>query len=145
MPLANGPAEGVAAVPASAPSPSEQMAHFTPGTVTTVDFTIRKPGTTDDGDQDGYIGLSGGGPDCDDTQPTIHPNATEACTMAVDLNCNGKVGCDDPACAGMSCIRPATGSTSIAERSSSMRSSACPMAPSPPSGTRRVGPTRWVP
>ena len=35
----------------------------------------------------GYAGESG---DCDDTDPTVHPNATEACN-GIDDNCNGEV------------------------------------------------------
>jgi hypothetical protein len=61
-------------------------------------------------DGDGYITLSAtcqppsfadGGPqylDCNDSDPKIHPFATEVCGNAIDENCNGKSDSDDPAC-----------------------------------------------
>src|SRR5688572_8590473 len=52
-------------------APNEQAGHFTAGVVDTVDFTVRPPNATDDGDQDGYLGMSGGGPDCDDTRTNV--------------------------------------------------------------------------
>ncbi|MBK7859377.1 MAG: hypothetical protein IPJ65_12295 [Archangiaceae bacterium] len=88
-------------------APSDQQGHFTAATVTRLDFTLRAPGAIDDADQDGYTGAASGGPDCDDTASTINPAASEACTLPADNNCNGRIGCDDPACAGKACVRPA--------------------------------------
>lgn len=36
--------------------------------------------------------------DCDDNDPTIHPNATEVCNDNKDNNCDGKEDCEDPDC-----------------------------------------------
>lgn len=33
--------------------------------------------------------------DCDDTDPSVHPNATEACDATVDTNCDGAAGTAD--------------------------------------------------
>ncbi|MGH7893021.1 MAG: MopE-related protein [Candidatus Binatia bacterium] len=49
-----------------------------------------------DADGDGYCPSQG---DCNDANPTIRPNAVEACSGGVDENCNGLVDCNDPACA----------------------------------------------
>ncbi len=35
------------------------------------------------------------GDDCDDADPTVHPTATEDCTIAVDMNCDGLAGSAD--------------------------------------------------
>ena len=45
-------------------------------------------------DQDGYIAVSDGGDDCDDTNPAVYPGASEICD-GVDNNCDGQVdeGC----------------------------------------------------
>jgi hypothetical protein len=43
----------------------------------------------DDADGDGYSPDTGG--DCDDTDPTVHPDAPEICGDLVDNNCNGLV------------------------------------------------------
>lgn len=88
-------------------APADQQAHFTAATVTPVDFTLRLPDMSDDGDGDGYTGATRGGPDCDDSLRGTNPGAMEACAVPVDFNCNGRVGCDDPACAGVACVRPA--------------------------------------
>jgi len=42
-----------------------------------------------DVDGDGYLPLSCGGLDCDDTNPGIHPGADELCENGTDENCNG--------------------------------------------------------
>ncbi|MFP2958715.1 MopE-related protein [Myxococcus sp. 1LA] len=42
-----------------------------------------------DADGDGYVSLLTGGSDCNDTNPDIHPGATERCND-VDDNCNGQ-------------------------------------------------------
>ena len=49
-----------------------------------------------DADGDGVCASRG---DCNDTNPSINPNAAELCTGGVDENCNGLVDCNDPACA----------------------------------------------
>jgi hypothetical protein len=61
-----------------------------------------------DADGDGYgdpstsatgctapTGYVADGTDCDDTDATFHPGATESCTDAVDYNCDGSVGLTD--------------------------------------------------
>ncbi len=37
--------------------------------------------------------------DCDDTRPSVHPGATEACGNGLDDDCNGLTDAADPACA----------------------------------------------
>ncbi len=61
-----------------------------------------------DADADGYgddaltadacdapIGYAATGGDCDDTDPSVHPYATESCSDPVDRNCDGSVGYAD--------------------------------------------------
>ena len=61
-----------------------------------------------DGDADGYgdpgtrrmactapSGTVSRGDDCDDGDASVHPNAEEDCALAVDYNCDGRVGTDD--------------------------------------------------
>ncbi len=85
---------------------SEQAAHFTVGKVEKVSLTVRPPSPQDDADGDTFIGTTKGGPDCDDSQRAVNPGATEVCTMLTDMNCNGRLGCDDAMCAGVPCARP---------------------------------------
>ena len=49
-------------------------------------FMLYDPNNTDD-DGDGFTENQG---DCDDTDPTIHPNATEVCGDGIDQDCNGE-------------------------------------------------------
>lgn len=49
-----------------------------------------------DGDGDGYFAGSGG--DCDDTDPNVHPGATESCANGADDDCNGFTDTDDLVC-----------------------------------------------
>ncbi len=44
----------------------------------------------------GYVSIAG---DCDDTDPDVHPGATEVCTDDIDNNCNDKTDCEDSSCA----------------------------------------------
>jgi hypothetical protein len=46
----------------------------------------------DDGDGDGYQDIACGGNDCDDTDPSIKPGATEVCGDGVDNDCDGLKG-----------------------------------------------------
>jgi len=51
----------------------------------------------DDQDGDGYTVANG---DCDDNDPTAHPNAPEDCGDGVDNDCDGDVDGNDADCAG---------------------------------------------
>ncbi|MFL5322577.1 MAG: MopE-related protein, partial [Myxococcaceae bacterium] len=78
-----------------------ELAHSAFGTkdkVPVVNLTL----TGTDSDQDGYVAqLPDGTPfDCDDTAPSRHPNATEACESNLDLDCDGKLGCQRGSCLG---------------------------------------------
>lgn len=56
--------------------------------------------TCTDDDFDGYA-VEGGGcgeVDCNDANPTVHPNATEICDDGIDNNCIGKIDCLDQNC-----------------------------------------------
>jgi len=52
-----------------------------------------------DGDGDGFNLASCGGTDCDDTDATVSPGATEVCNDGKDNTCNGLTDCADPSCA----------------------------------------------
>jgi hypothetical protein len=69
-----------------------------------VNLEIDPPGKDLDLDQDGYVAASLGGPDCVDTDPTIHPGVKEICNNGIDDNCNELVDCQDPQCpSGSAC------------------------------------------
>lgn len=53
-------------------------------------------GSANDLDSDGFTARDG---DCDDTDASIHPGATEVCDDDVDNDCNGSIDAADPACA----------------------------------------------
>jgi hypothetical protein len=69
-----------------------------------VTVALAAPPASLDGDRDGFAG--GSGPDCADDNAARRPDATEVCAGTVDLNCNGKIGCEDPACPGQQCPAP---------------------------------------
>jgi len=54
-------------------------------------------------DQDGD-GLAACLGDCDDTDPARHPGAPEDCRASIDLDCDGRVGADYPACLAPVCV-----------------------------------------
>ncbi len=49
-------------------------------------FAPLKPGSGTDDDNDGYAEIEG---DCNDRDPSIHPDATEVCDDGIDQDCNG--------------------------------------------------------
>lgn len=63
------------------------------------------PGT--DGDADGYVSTDSGGSDCQDQERTVNPAAAETCSLQVDLNCDGKKGCEASTCGPAACKGPA--------------------------------------
>jgi hypothetical protein len=50
----------------------------------------------EDGDGDGYASTSLGGPDCDDADPAVNPDATDPCGDGTDQDCDGSDECPDP-------------------------------------------------
>lgn len=61
-----------------------------------------EPGT--DEDRDGYVSTGSGGSDCQDQEGTVNPAAAETCSLQVDLNCDGRKGCEASTCAQNSCL-----------------------------------------
>jgi len=51
-----------------------------------------------DADSDGYLDATCGGPDCDDGNAQVHPDAAEDCENGVDDDCDGLTDLDDEAC-----------------------------------------------
>lgn len=71
------------------------------------------PETCYDSDFDGFyldiIGSGSCGPmDCNDSDPSINPAATELCSDNLDNDCDGLVDCQDPDCAPDSACIPCT-------------------------------------
>ncbi len=62
---------------------------------------VNRIGTGDcwDDDGDGYDDEVCGGTDCDDSDSSIHPGATELCSDSADNDCDGLVDTADPDCA----------------------------------------------
>jgi len=64
-------------------------------------YIIKTPVTTcTDNDGDGYAteGWECGPIDCDDSDPSVNPNATEVCDDGIDNDCDGLIDNDDPDC-----------------------------------------------
>ena len=59
-----------------------------------------------DDDHDTYVDSASGGGDCDDASAAKSPGALESCSDQVDLNCDGKKGCEASSCAANACIGP---------------------------------------
>ncbi len=99
-------------------------AAFPTSTVQVVDLPLDLPSAALDADRDGYVGTAQGGLDCDDTNASIHPGATQTCDSNLDTNCDGLAGCADPQCTNATtCLDPPdrltlTGAPAHAPRSS---------------------------
>jgi hypothetical protein len=65
------------------------------GRVAPAESAVQAPTACPDLDGDGYTDAACGGTDCDDTNPNVHPGATEICGNGIDDDCNGVVddGC----------------------------------------------------
>jgi len=53
-----------------------------------------------DADGDGYGDSACGGPDCDDGDEDVSPEAEESCTDGIDNDCDGRADCNDTQCFG---------------------------------------------
>lgn len=83
---------------------------FKPNRTSTVPLTlVRRPNAKDD-DGDGYTSAISGGDDCDDTDPSVHPGALEACGDGKDNDCDRATDCEEAGCAARGC-GPITGAT----------------------------------
>ncbi len=78
-----------------------------------------------DTDEDGFADSADGGPDCVDTRGDTHPAATERCTEDVDLDCNDKRGCEDPACANQACLPVASALAFVEPPAAAPRAGEC--------------------
>ncbi|MFZ5438522.1 MAG: beta strand repeat-containing protein [Myxococcota bacterium] len=65
---------------------------------TVVELTVDPPGPSLDGDRDGFVAGTKGGPDCRDDDGTIFPGAGQVCANKADTDCDGQGGCDDSEC-----------------------------------------------
>ncbi len=79
-------------------------AAFVAGQVTQANELDLQPGQ--DADNDTYVDSGSGGGDCNDSSGAVNPGITEACTDQVDLNCDGKRGCEASTCGPTACIGP---------------------------------------
>ena len=80
-------------------------------TPATRSVTVRTAQSCTDADGDGFaVGDTSCGPkDCDDTDPTVNPNATEICGDAIDNNCDGRIDTADPLAVGCTACLDADG------------------------------------
>jgi len=85
---------------------SEQVNTVTPANVADI---LRLMRTLPDADGDSYTKVSAGGTDCDDSDPLVHPGATEVCN-GLDDDCDGQIdnglGSQGPCAVGVgACVR----------------------------------------
>ena len=74
-----------------------------------------------DSDQDGYSCTA----DCNDFDPNISPGNPEICDDGLDNNCDSRTDCDDQACAGTEICQPPSVCTTLFDKKSCNRNSAC--------------------